>query len=37
MVFPNWGKDVKKFGENVIPMVDSALLGKDARFAKLSA
>jgi pyrimidine oxygenase len=37
MVFPNWGRDVKKFGENVIPLVDAALLGNDVRLTKKSA
>lgn len=37
MVFPNWGRDVKKFGENVITLVDAALLGNDVRLTKKSA
>jgi pyrimidine oxygenase len=37
MVFPSWGRDVKKFGEHVIPIVDAALLGNGARLTKRTA
>lgn len=37
IVFPNWKKDVRRFGENVIPLVDAALHKQNASLEKQSA